>query len=70
MEKGLLNQIPSLCSMIINGRSPYVCGARDPRKIPLNQCVSLGDLMATLQRCKELDERDKTKNKKRKDKRQ
>lgn len=56
--------------MIINGRSPYVYGARDPRKIPLNQCVSLGDLMATLQRCKELDERDKTKNKKRKDKRQ
>ena len=49
--------------MILKTIPSYVCGARDPRKIPLNQCVSLGDLMATLQRCKELDERDKMKNK-------
>ncbi len=49
--------------MILKTIPSYVCGARDPRKIPLNQCVSLGDLMATLQRCEELDERDKMKNK-------
>ena len=42
----------------------YVCTAKDPRKIPLNQCRSLGDLMATLERCKELDRIDKKKKKK------
>ena len=40
---------------------PYVCFQKDPRKTPLNQCRSLGDLMATMQRCKELDEEDKKK---------
>ena len=55
---------------VTNGRTPYVCGARDPRKIPLDRCVSLGDLMATLQRCKELDEKDKMKNKKTNDTKQ
>ena len=39
----------------------YVCFKKDPRKTPLDQCWSLGDLMATLQRCKELDEKDKKK---------
>jgi len=39
-------------------RPPYVCGAKDPRKIPLDRCVSLGDLMATIERCKELDRLD------------
>lgn len=34
----------------------YVSGQEDPRSTPLNQCVSLGDLMFTLQRCRELDE--------------
>ena len=43
---------------------PYVGAQRDPRKTPLNQCVSLGDLMWTLQRCKELDEEDKKKKRK------
>jgi len=42
----------------------YVCGAKDPRKIPLNQCASLGDLMATLERCRELDKQDRKKGKK------
>jgi hypothetical protein len=37
----------------------YVCFEKDPRKIPLNQCASFGDLMATLERCKELDRKDK-----------
>lgn len=48
---------------ITDGKMPYVCGAKDPRKIPLNQCVSLGDLMATLEICRELDEEDKKKRK-------
>ena len=43
----------------IDAPGKYVCGAEDPRKIPLHNCVSLGDLMATLQICKELDEKDK-----------
>jgi hypothetical protein len=30
----------------------------DPRKMPLNQCASLGDLMFHLQQCKELDKKD------------
>ncbi len=42
---------------------PYVFTQKDPRKTPLNQCRSLGDLMATMQRCKELDEEDKKKKK-------
>ena len=47
-------------------RPQYVCGMKDPRKVPLNQCVSLGDLMATIERCKELDRLDKKKGKKKK----
>ncbi len=43
--------------------TPYVWGKKDPRKTPLTECRSLGDMMATIQRCKELDEKDK-KNKK------
>lgn len=39
----------------------YVFAAEDPRKIPLNQCASLGDLMATITRCKELDAKDRKK---------
>ncbi len=46
---------------ITSGKNGYVCGKKDPRKTPLNQCVSLGDLMATLQICEELDEKDKKK---------
>jgi len=49
----------------IDTRPRYVCGAKDPRKIPLNQCATLGDLMATLEICKELDELDEKKRKKR-----
>ena len=41
----------------------YVCFKKDPRKTPLNQCASLGDLMATIQRCKELDGKDKANGK-------
>ncbi len=43
------------------GKNAYVFTQEDPRKTPLNQCVSLGDLMATLQKCDKLDKRDKTK---------
>ena len=43
---------------------PYVCFKKDPRKTPLTQCRSLGDMMATIQRCKELDEKDKKKKRK------
>lgn len=38
---------------------PYVCLEEDPREIPLNKCVSFGDLMATIQKCKELDKKEK-----------
>ncbi len=41
----------------------YVCGKKDPRKTPFNQCDSLGDLMATMQICRELDEKDKVNDK-------
>ena len=43
----------------VDAPNKYVWGAEDPRKIPLHNCASLGDLMATLQICKELDEKDK-----------
>jgi hypothetical protein len=41
----------------------YVCLKDDPRKTPLNQCMSMGDLMATIQVCKELDKKDEELNK-------
>jgi len=41
----------------------YVCFQKDPRKIPLSECASLGDLMATIERCKELDRIDKKEKK-------
>ena len=41
------------------GGERYVGAQEDPRGTPLNQCVSLGDLMWTLQRCMELDEKEK-----------
>ena len=43
-------------------RSHYVCTKKDPRKTPLNQCVSLGDLMATITKCKHLYELDNNNN--------
>lgn len=39
----------------------YVFTKKDPRNTPLNMCASLGDLMATLETCKELDKKDKRK---------
>lgn len=48
---------------ITDGETPYVWGKKDPRKTPLSQCRSLGDMMATIEICKELDEEDKKKKK-------
>lgn len=37
-------------SGITTGNTQYVGAKKDPRKTPLNKCVSLGDLMWTLQK--------------------
>lgn len=58
--------IRKITGITSNIRLPYVCGMKDPRKVPLNQCVSLGDMMATIQICKELDEKDKKRKKEKK----
>ncbi len=42
----------------IDNKPEYVCFQKDPRQTPLMNCVSMGDLMATLQKCKELDEKE------------
>lgn len=41
----------------------YMFTEKDPRNIPLNQCASLGDLMATLEKCERLNKKDKRKKK-------
>lgn len=41
-----------------DNKPTYVCFQEDPRKTPLMNCVSLGDLMYTLMKCRELDEKE------------
>ena len=40
----------------------------DPRKVPLDSCWSLGQLMFTIEECKRLDREDKKNGKKEKEK--
>ncbi len=42
----------------IDGPSQYVWGMKDPRKVPLHQCASLGDMMATIEVSKKLDKKE------------
>ena len=49
-----------------NSPPEYVWTKKDPRNTPLNQCYSLGDLMMTIEKCKELDKRDRKKKRKKK----